>query len=205
MLQRLKRIAVAAADPHGAIDELAHRARYRTGEHQPDRNVAAMLAAHGVFEVRKHRVRQTEPVLARSLGQHFIIGYRSFDEVAPLVEKGFVAGIYITRRNVAGRTAGALKAEIATLQARRRAAGLPPLVVATDREGGIVSHLAPPLTRLPALASLAELAPEEQKAKAEEFGRIHRRELASLGIKLNFAPVLDCARRRSTTGSISIR
>lgn len=151
----------------------------------------ATLAAHGVFEVRKHRVLQTEPVLAQSLGQHFIVGYRSFDEVAPLVEKGFVAGIYVTRRNVAGRTADVLKAEIATLQARRRAARLPPLMVATDQEGGIVSHLAPPLTRLPALASLAELAPDEQKAKAEEFGRIHGRELASLGINLNFAPVLD--------------
>ncbi|MCC8978419.1 glycoside hydrolase family 3 N-terminal domain-containing protein [Bradyrhizobium acaciae] len=151
----------------------------------------AMLAAHGVFEVRKHRVLQTEPVLARSLGQHFIVGYRSFDEVAQLAEQGFVAGIYVTRRNIAGRTADALKAEIAGLQARRRAAGLPPLTVATDQEGGIVSHLAPPLTRLPALATLAELPPDEQRVKAEEFGRIHGRELASLGINLNFAPVLD--------------
>ncbi|OKO82721.1 glycoside hydrolase family 3 N-terminal domain-containing protein [Bradyrhizobium sp. NAS96.2] len=151
----------------------------------------AVLAAHGVFEVRRHRVLQTDPVLARSLGQHFVVGYRSFDEVAPLVEKGFIAGIYVTKRNVAGRTADALKAEIAALQAKRRAVGLPPLMVATDQEGGIVSHLAPPLTRLPALASLAELAPDERKAKAEEFGRVHGRELASLGINLNFAPVLD--------------
>ena len=151
----------------------------------------AMLAAHGVFEVRKHRVLQADPVLTRSLGRHFIVGYRSFDEVVPLVERGFIAGIYVTRRNVAGRAAEPLKAEIAALQARRHAAGLPPLMVATDQEGGIVSHLAPPLTRLPALASLAELAPDERKAKAEEFGRIHGRELASLGINHNFAPVLD--------------
>ncbi|UGY16151.1 glycoside hydrolase family 3 protein [Bradyrhizobium septentrionale] len=151
----------------------------------------AMLAAHGVFEVRMHRIMQTEPLLARSLGQHFIVGYRSFDEVAPLAESGLIAGIYVTGRNVAGRAVDALKAEIAALQAKRRAAGLPPLLVATDQEGGIVSHLAPPLTRLPALASLAELAPEERTAKAEEFGRIHGRELASLGVNLNLAPVLD--------------
>ncbi|WP_456654676.1 hypothetical protein [Bradyrhizobium sp. JR3.5] len=123
-----------------------------------------------MFEVRKHRVRQTEPVLARSLGQHFIIGYRSFDEVAPLVEKGFVAGIYVTRRNVAGRTAGALKAEIATLQARRRAAGLPPLVVATDQDGGIVSHLALPLTRLPALAPWPSWRRKSKKRKPRSSG-----------------------------------
>ncbi len=151
----------------------------------------ALLAAHGVFEFRKQRVLRTEPALARSLGQHFIVGYRSFDEVAPLAEKGLIGGIYVTGRNVTGRTAGALKAEIAALQARRQAAGLPPLIVATDQEGGIVSHLAPPLTRLPALASLADLAPDRRKAEAEEFGRIHGRELASLGINLNFAPVLD--------------
>lgn len=151
----------------------------------------ALLAAHGVFEFRKQRVLWTEPVLARSLGQHFIVGYRSFDEVAPLAEKGLIGGIYVTGRNVTGRTAEALKADIAALQARRRTAGLPALIVATDQEGGIVSHLAPPLTRLPALASLAELAPDQRNAKAEEFGRIHGRELASLGINLNFAPVLD--------------
>ncbi|GKQ52827.1 glycoside hydrolase family 3 N-terminal domain-containing protein [Bradyrhizobium sp. Ce-3] len=151
----------------------------------------AMLAAHGVFEVRKHRVLRTEPVLARLLGQHFVVGYRSFDEVAPLAARGLIAGIYVTGRNVAGRTVDALKAEIAELQAKRRAAGLPPLVVATDQEGGIVSHLAPPLTRLPALASLTDLAPDQQMAKAEEFGRIHGRELASLGVNLNLAPVLD--------------
>ena len=151
----------------------------------------AMLAAHGVFELRRHRVLQTEPMLARSLGQHFIVGYRSFDEIAPLAENGFIAGIYVTRRNIAGRTADALKAEIAALQAKRRMAGLPPLTVATDQEGGIVSHLAPPLTKLPALASLADLPPDQRKAKAEEFGRIHGRELGALGINLNFAPVLD--------------
>lgn len=151
----------------------------------------AMLAAHGMFELRKHRVLRTEPALARSLGQHFIVGYTSYDEVARLAEQGLIAGVYVTQHNVAGRTAEALKAEIAALQERRRAAGLPPLLVAADQEGGIVSHLAPPLTRLPALASLADLAPDQQLTKAEAFGRIHGEGLASLGINLNFAPVLD--------------
>jgi beta-N-acetylhexosaminidase len=84
-----------------------------------------------------------------------------------------------------------LRAEIAALQDQRRAAGLPPLVVAADQEGGIVGHLAPPLTKVPALATLTGLAPDEQQAKAEEFGRIHGRELAGLGVNLNLAPVLD--------------
>jgi beta-N-acetylhexosaminidase len=84
-----------------------------------------------------------------------------------------------------------LRTDIAALQDIRRAAGLPPLIVAADQEGGIVGHLAPPLTKVPALATLAGLAPDVQQAKAEEFGRIHGRELAGLGVNLNLAPVLD--------------
>jgi beta-N-acetylhexosaminidase len=65
------------------------------------------------------------------------------------------------------------------------------LIVAADQEGGVVSHLSPPLTRLPPLASLASLSPGTRAKKAEEFGRTHGRELASLGVTMDFAPVLD--------------
>ncbi|SDI55360.1 beta-N-acetylhexosaminidase [Bradyrhizobium sp. Rc2d] len=54
-----------------------------------------------------------------------------------------------------------------------------------------MGHLAPPLTKVPALATLSGPAPDDQQAKAEEFGRIHGRELAGLGVNLNLAPVLD--------------
>jgi beta-N-acetylhexosaminidase len=150
-----------------------------------------MLSAHLSFEIRKLAVLQTEATQALRLGQHFVVGYSSFPEVAALAEKGLIAGIYVTRHNVAGRTAEALKSEIAALQDRRRAAGLPPLIVAADQEGGIVSHLAPPLTKLPSLSTLAELAPALRAEQAGEFGRVHGKELAGLGVNLNFAPVLD--------------
>jgi beta-N-acetylhexosaminidase len=151
----------------------------------------AMLYAHISFEVRKRNVLHADAAHARRLGQHFIVGYSSFDEVALLAERGLIAGIYITKHNVAGRTAEALKSEIGALQERRRAANLPPLIVAADQEGGIVSHLAPPLTRLPPLSSLADLPPDIRAEKAEAFGRTHGQELAALGVNLNFAPVLD--------------
>jgi beta-N-acetylhexosaminidase len=151
----------------------------------------AMLGAHLSFEIRKRNVLQTDAAPAHTLGQHFVVGYSSFDEVATLAEKGLIAGIYITRHNVRGRTAEVLKAEIAALQDRRRAAGLPPLTVAADQEGGIVSHLSPPLTGLPSLATLANLPPDSRAERAREFGRIHGQELAALGVAINFAPVLD--------------
>lgn len=151
----------------------------------------AMLGAHLSFEIRKRNVLQTETAEAVRLGRHFIVGYTSFAEVATLAEKGLVAGVYVTRHNVAGRTAAEVTAEIAALQQRRHAAGLPPLIVAADQEGGIVSHLAPPLTRLPALSTLAALEPERRTEAAERYGRIHGQELAGIGVTLNFAPVLD--------------
>lgn len=150
-----------------------------------------MSAAHLTFELRKHDVLGTGVAEARQLGPHFMVGYSSFPEVARLAELGLIGGVYVTRRNIRGRTVEALRAEIASLQDIRRAAGLPPLRIAADQEGGIVGHLSPPLTKLPALATLAGLAPDDQQAKAEEFGRIHGRELAGLGVNLNLAPVLD--------------
>jgi beta-N-acetylhexosaminidase len=151
----------------------------------------AMLGAHVSFEVRKRNVLQTDAAQAHRLGKHFVVGYSSFDEVAALAEKGLIAGIYITKHNVKGKTAETLKAEIASLQDKRRAAGLPPLSVAADQEGGIVSHLSPPLANLPALSTLANLPPEIRAEQAKEFGRIHGEGLASLGVTQNFAPVLD--------------
>ena len=150
-----------------------------------------MSAAHLKFELRKHEVLAASTAEARQLGPHFMIGYSSFPEVARLAERGLIGGVYVTRHNIRGRAADALRAEIAALQDKRRAAGLPPLIVAADQEGGIVGHLSPPLTKVPGLATLAGLTPDDQQVKAEEFGRIHGRELAGLGVNLNLAPVLD--------------
>ncbi len=51
---------------------------------------------------------------------------------------------------------------------------------------------------MPALATLAALPPAERSAKAEAYGRIHGRELALLGITLNFAPVVDLLRTEAS-------
>ena len=150
----------------------------------------SMLGAQGAFEWRKQRVLQADAPQVRNLGRHFVVGYSSFPEISALAEKGLISGIYITKHNIGGSSAR-LKEEISALQEKRRAAGLPPLIVAADQEGGIVSHLAPPLTRLPALSTLASLPPDIRAEKAEAFGRKHGQELAALGVNLNLAPVLD--------------
>jgi beta-N-acetylhexosaminidase len=151
----------------------------------------SMLYAQGTFLWSRHNAATTAVGETHLLGQHFIVGYSSFGEVATLAEKGLIAGVYITGHNVAGRSVGDIKAEIAELQARRRAAGLSPLIVATDQEGGTVSHLSPPLIAQPGLSSFADLQPDLRKESAEQAGRAQGEQLASIGVNLNFAPVLD--------------
>ena len=151
----------------------------------------SMLSAREDFDSTKRGVLQTEAKLAQTLGRHFMVGYSSFEEVAQLAEKGLIGGVYVGKGNVGHRKRPAIKAEIAALQERRRRADLPPLIIAADQEGGVVEHLSPPLKSLPPLSKLADLPVEARVRKAEEFGRTQGRELASLGITLNFAPVLD--------------
>src|SRR5581483_12458254 len=82
----------------------------------------AMLYATFGFQICRHTVLQTEPALAVKLGQHFIVGYTSFPEVARLADKGLNGGIYVTKHNVAGRSVNPFRSEISTPQERRRAA-----------------------------------------------------------------------------------
>ena len=114
-----------------------------------------------------------------------------------LAEKGLIAGVYVTRHNLNGRSAEALKAEIsrASGTAARRAPTFRRLIVAADQEGGIVPHFAPVLTELPALATLADLPADLRDRMAEEYGRIHGRELATLGVNHQ-----SCAGARSAAG-----
>jgi beta-N-acetylhexosaminidase len=66
--------------------------------------------------------------------------------------------------------------------------GLPswPLV-AIDHEGGRVSRLGPPFTAFPTAAEIGRAGAAAARAVGEAIGR----ELASLGIDIDFAPVLD--------------
>jgi len=144
---------------------------------------------------RQHRaeVRAASGTTAQRLGAHFIVGYDDANDLRELARKGLIGGIFVTGRNVRGRSADDLRNEIQGLQVLRRKAGLPPLVVATDQEGGAVSRLSPVVERQPALASLLEAdVPEDQLSeRARAYGAQQGRALADLGVTLNFSPVVD--------------
>lgn len=139
--------------------------------------------------------RQREEVLAgseamRELGEHFIVGFNDFANLRPLAARGLIGGIYLTRRNLRGRTLGEVAGEIRELQSVRRRAGLPPLIVAADQEGGPVSHLSPLLEPMPPLASLVD-GGRERGRLAHAYGQRQAEGLARLGVTLNFGPVVD--------------
>jgi beta-N-acetylhexosaminidase len=128
---------------------------------------------------------------AALIERHFVVGYSDIFAARRLVAAAHVGGIFLTRRNVQGRTAEAVAAEIAALQALRKDAGLPKLIVAADQEGGPVAHLSPPLAKPPSLATLAALSQARQFAAAEVLGRAQGMALRAVGVTMDLAPVVD--------------
>lgn len=174
------------------------RARARCGRREGGLLCAVLLVVV-ILAIGNEAIfrRQRAEVLAagasvRTLGQHFIVGYTRFDEVAMLAERGLIGGIYLGRANVRGRTLPAIRAEIDALQGLRRRAGLPPLIVAADQEGGSVAHMTPPLSELPSLATVVEAGTDATlDARIREYGATQGRGLAALGVNLNLGPVAD--------------
>jgi beta-N-acetylhexosaminidase len=157
---------------------------------------AALLTAlcnEAASHQHRAEVNASEGPLAQALGAHFIVGYDDAKNLRELARKGLIGGIFVTGRNVKGRTAAELRDEIEGLQALRREAGLPSLIVATDQEGGAVSRLSPLVERQPSLASLldADVPDNELSQRAHAYGAQQGRALAALGISLNFSPVVD--------------
>ena len=156
--------------------------------------VTAMTEAR--FQRDRYLVLNAEPGRLARLGRHVVVGYRDLDDLRALVERRAVAGVFVTARNVEGLSADEVRSTIAALQDIRTRQGAPPLWIATDEEGGAVSRLSPPLARRPPLSSLAGgAAPQANDfARAQAYGAAQGRDLARLGINLNFAPVVDLNR-----------
>lgn len=106
---------------------------------------------------------------------------------AALVDDLRVGGVVLMGRNISPPEQ--LCEVIGNMQARAQAAQMPSLFVATDQEGGRVQRLAPPAyTARPAAQTLAQSGEADTvRQAAADIGR----ELASLGINWDFAPVLD--------------
>lgn len=154
-----------------------------------------------------------------TLGRHFIISYRDFDEAALLAKRGAIAGIYLRSANVHDKSAFQIRSEVMALQRLRQRHGLPPLIITADQEGGAVQHMSPPLPRRLPLADLLTNFPAtlEDEVSADsgahkiageallavyDYGVAQGQELATLGINLNLGPIADLS--PNTNGRIAL-
>jgi beta-N-acetylhexosaminidase len=122
----------------------------------------------------------------RLAGQMLVVRFEgtATPELMRAARRGEIGGV------IAFPPAGAdpedVRAAIARLQDAARSAGAPPLLVATDQEGGGVKRF----PTLPPLTSPVELAAAGEAAATAE-GRDTGRALRQIGVNADLAPVLD--------------
>src|SRR5208337_4823956 len=155
------------------------------------------LAITATIEARflwvRYQVLHADPGALEKPGRHLMVGYRDLAEVRELIRLRAVGGIFVSSGNVQNKGIAEVRQIILSFQNQRQQQGLPPLWIATDQEGGSVSRLSPPLTRLPGLSEIVQRYSElDQREQAvREFARTQGRELANVGVNINLAPVVD--------------
>ncbi len=203
-------VPVASGLVDGAADAKSKRAKKHTASRHkmpsqvhlaakaPTRGIVADTIGDAALEkplrvLTRSEILAADPASLERIGQHVMVGYHVFAQVKDLVEKRAIAGIFITDHNARGRKAESIKADIDALQAIRAAQGLPPLIIAADQEGGMVSRLSPPLKRQKSLAEILRGLTDDdaRRAAVEDFADMQAAELRRLGVTLNFAPVVD--------------
>ncbi|MCK5523037.1 MAG: glycoside hydrolase family 3 protein [Thiomargarita sp.] len=148
-----------------------------------------MVFVHEVrFQWFKYQTTNNASDYQKKINQRLIIGYRDFEDLQKLVLND-IAGIFVTKRNIEGKSHEQVKMELAHLQNIRLKAGLKPLIVATDQEGGLVSRLSPLILKQPPLSSL--VVEKNASKKSYQYGYVQGKQLKELGINVNFSPVVD--------------
>jgi beta-N-acetylhexosaminidase len=121
-------------------------------------------------------------------GQRLMLGFDGIDlndDLRHLIRDLRAGGLILFKRNI--ETPDQVKALCESCRAYAKACGLPPLFIAVDQEGGTVARLREPFTLFkgnPYIETLED---------ARHFAAVTARELKSIGVNMNFAPVLDVA------------
>jgi beta-N-acetylhexosaminidase len=128
--------------------------------------------------------------LEQALGQQVVVSFEGVtDPPAPLLQmlaEGRIGGVELFRdKNF--RTRGELRRLTASLQQAAARAGLPPLLIAANQEGGQLITVG---DSTPFPGNMA-LGATRSSDLAERVGLAMGRELGAVGINVNFAPVAD--------------
>jgi beta-N-acetylhexosaminidase len=131
----------------------------------------------------------TKADLAKKVGQLFIIGFEGYSvppEFRKFVAEYHLGGTIYFKRNVQGPSQ---IAELSNdIQFSCRPKGCPPIFISIDHEGGKVNRLSKPFTKFPGNDHLGQLGSPKI---AFDFGQVLGKELKSVGININYAPVVD--------------
>ena len=133
------------------------------------------------------------PTLAEMVGQRMLVSFHGTTAASSLLARiraGQVGGVILFGSNITGPTQ--LAHLTAQLQAAASAGGRPPLLIATDQEGGLVRRL----TWAPPKASAEQLG-TTSTANVQNVGRNAANALAAAGVNLDLAPVADVPRTPS--------
>ncbi len=136
---------------------------------------------------REQEIEQTlaQMSLNEKIGSLLILGFDSpvvDSHIETLISRYHISGVNILGRNV--KSAEQFKKLSADLQKIQAKSSKFPFIIATDQEGG-------PITRFRFLKELTRQSEITTPEDAERIAVRRGRELRSLGVNMNFAPVLD--------------
>jgi beta-N-acetylhexosaminidase len=110
-------------------------------------------------------------------------GSRFSDTAKHYIENLMVGGLILFAQNL--ESPSQISELCHEAQSFARNCGQPPLFIAIDQEGGIVARLKPPFTQFDGNPHIRSVR------QAIQFASITASELASIGVNMNMAPVLD--------------
>ena len=157
----------------------AHAAKTKKKKLTPKQIRAAVLSA--------------DPKLLKTIGAHMILGYHVPSQLKHYLSRGAIGGVFVTRHNVRGKNKDKITAEITSFKSIAKNNTERPLWISADQEGGNVERLSPPLPRQPSINRLMRKTKNagERDFAIRKFADEQAQALASIGINLNFAPVVD--------------
>ena len=139
-------------------------------------------------EDRTEPMQPTDFSDAQLAGQRLMVGFEGLtfnDDLRRLIQELGVGGLILFKINI--DTPDQVRRLCADCQAFAARCGQPPLLIAVDQEGGPVARLRAPFTEFPGNPHMRGIE------DARHFGEVTARELASVGINMDMAPVVDVA------------
>jgi beta-N-acetylhexosaminidase len=124
----------------------------------------------------------------QTAGQRLMVGFDGGalnDDLKFYIDTLKIGGIILFKRNIT--SAEQTNRLCRDVQAYALLSGQPPLFIAIDQEGGTVARLPEPFTRFPGNSHI------KTPSHAKHFAKVTSRDLKSIGVNMNMAPVMDVA------------